>query len=451
MAKDQLVQESTIDLEEWGRERGVEYYMVNFTDMHGTQRNKLVPIRAISRVQRKGAGFAPFAAGFDAEPSEPDMTVLPDADAAIQIPWQKEIAWVPGNPVMYGEYFMQAPRNVLRKQMAEAAEMGLYFKTGVEPEFSLLSPDGKSLADEFDTEVKPCYHQQAIMRNYHIIREVSDYMHDLGWGCYQNDHEDANGQWEMNWDFDDVLKMADQLSFFKFMIKYVAEKNGMRASFMPKPLPELTGNGLHVHMSAWDAPGAPKNNLFAGSDDTPTGQHGLSEAGKYFLGGIVKHGAASTVICCPTVNSYKRIGLRSTTSGSTWAPNYVTWAGDNRTHLLRLPGDGRMENRLPDGAGNPYLVPAVMMASGLAGIRTKADPGKPLDINMYTQPDLIPEDTPELPQNLLDALRRYEADEVLVKGMGEEFSTAFLNKKNADWRAYSDHLTDWERQRTLDC
>ena len=450
MPNKMLVQESDIDLQKWGEERDIKYFMVNFTDLLGTQRTKLVPLRGIAAMQKGGAGFAGFAGGMDYTPAHPDMLVLPDADAAIQVPWQKDMAWVPGNPVMKNAYSAQAPRNVLRKQITDAAEMGLHIKIGVEPEFSLLTPDGTAVADSRDTRIKPCYDQQSMMRNYHIIREISEYMLELGWGNYQNDHEDANGQWEMNWDFDDVLKMSDQLSFFKFMAKYVAEKHGMRASFMPKPLPTLTGNGLHAHISAWDGTGKDaKTNLFAGSDDTPTGRYGLSETGKHFLGGILKHGSGMTAICCPTVNSYKRIGAPSTASGSTWAPNSVTWAGDNRTHLVRVPGDGRMELRLPDGATNPYLMPAVIMAAGLDGIRTKADPGEAKEIDMYVDGHTV-KDAAKLPQNMLDGLRMYEADQTLTKSMGDEFSNAFVKVKNKEWNSYCSHFTEWERQNTLD-
>jgi glutamine synthetase len=450
MTTEPLVQKSNIDLEAWGKERDVKYFMVNFTDVLGMQRTKLVPIRAIAGMQESGAGFAGFAGGMDYTPAHPDMLVLPDADAVVQIPWQPDMAWVPGNPVMKNEYSAHAPRNVLRKQIADAAELGLHFKIGVEPEFSLLNPDGTALADPLDVRAKPCYDQQSMMRNYHIIREISEYMHEMGWGCYQNDHEDANGQWEMNWDFDDVLAMSDQLSFFKFMVKSVAEKHGMRASFMPKPLPTLTGNGLHAHISAWDGTGKEgRTNLFAGNDDTPTGRYGLSETGKHFLGGILKHGSGLTVICCPTVNSYKRIGAPSTASGSSWAPSSVTWAGDNRTHLVRVPGGGRMELRLPDGATNPYLMPAVIMAAGLNGIRTKADPGEALEIDMYVEGHKI-KDAPKLPQNLLDGLRRFEEDTELTEAMGDEFSKSFVKMKRREWDSFTSHFTQWERDHTLD-
>ena len=450
MTTDPFAQTSQINLESWGKERGIKQFMVNFTDILGMQRTKLVPIRAIGRMQKGGAGFAGFAGGMDYTPSHPDMLVMPDADAVVQIPWQKDVAWVPGNPVMRNEYSAQAPRNVLRKQIADAAELGLHFKIGVEPEFSLLNLDGTGVADSQDSRTKPCYDQQSMMRNYHIINEISEYMLEMGWGCYQADHEDANGQWEMNWDFDDVLKIADQLSFFKFMVRHVAEKHGMRASFMPKPLPTLTGNGLHAHISAWDGTGKDaKTNLFAGSGDTPAGRHGLSETAAQFLGGMLEHGTGMTVICCPTVNSYKRIGAPGTASGATWAPNSITWAGDNRTHLVRVPGGGRMELRLPDGASNPYLMPAVIMAAGLQGVRTNACPGETSDMDKVIDSEKA-KLAPKLPQNMLDGLRAFEADTKLTEALGDEFSKSFVKLKRREWDSYMNHFTQWERDHTLD-
>ena len=185
------------------------------------------------------------------------------------------------------------------------------------------------------------------MRRYDMIAELCDYMLELGWGPYQNDHEDANGQFEMNWEFDDALKTADRHSFFKFMTKSVAEKYGFRATFMPKPIEGLTGNGCHTHISVWDTAG--NKNIFADENM----DFGLSKTGKNFLGGIVNHAPSMVAITNPTINSYKRINAPQTLSGATWAPNTVTWTGNNRTHMVRVPGPGRFEFRLPDGAANP--------------------------------------------------------------------------------------------------
>ncbi|MFD2739420.1 type III glutamate--ammonia ligase [Sulfitobacter aestuarii] len=452
MPKDHKARDTEVSLADFAAERGVKYFMISFTDLLGSQRAKLVPTRAIADMQESGAGFAGFATYLDLTPAHPDMLAVPDASAAIQLPWKPEIAWVPGNCVMEGQDVEQAPRNVLRRLIREAAEEGMHVKTGIEAEFFLLTPEGDALADTLDTAAKPCYDQQAMMRSYEVIREISDYMLELGWGAYQNDHEDANGQWEMNWDFDDVLTIADQHSFFKFMTKTVAEKHGLRATFMPKPVQGLTGNGCHAHISVWDAPGEEsKTNIFATDKSTgsQTAELGLSEKGSHFLGGIMKHASALAAITNPTVNSYKRINAPRTTSGATWAPNSVTWTGNNRTHMVRVPGPGRFELRLPDGAVNPYLLQAVIIAAGLSGVRSKADPGKRHDIDMYAEGHKVT-GAPKLPLNMLDALREYDKDEELKESMGKEFSAAYLKLKHDEWNDYCTHFTEWERARTLD-
>ncbi|MEO1154043.1 MAG: type III glutamate--ammonia ligase [Pseudomonadota bacterium] len=432
----------TQSLETFAREKGVKYFMVSFTDLFGAQRAKLVPAAAIADMQEEGAGFAAFAAWLDSTPADPDMLAVPDPRAVIQLPWKPEVAWVPTTCMMEGALVDQAPRNVLAAQVAKAAELGLTVKTGVEAEFFLLLPDGSDISDPADTAEKPCYDQQAVMRRYDVIAEICDYMGALGWGPYQNDHEDANGQFEMNWEFDEAMITADRHSFFKFMVKSVAEKHGLRATFMPKPLERLTGNGCHAHISVWDANG---KNAFA--DDAH--DLGLSADGHHFLGGIMQHATALTAITNPTVNSYKRINAPVTRSGATWSPNTVTWTGNNRTHMVRVPGPGRFELRLPDGAANPYLLQAAIIAAGLSGLEAQADPGKPLFINMYTEGNKA-RGAKKLPLNLLDALRAFDRDKALKSAMGDAFSAAYLKLKHAEWDAFKAHLSEWERAYTLD-
>mgnify|MGYP001394564372 FL=1 len=436
----------TTDLAAFAKATGVKYFMVSFTDLFGGQRAKLVPAQAIAEMQEDGAGFAGFATYLDMTPAHPDMLAVPDASSVIQLPWKPEVAWVAANCVMEGEDVAQAPRNVLRKLIDQAANQGLHVKTGIEAEFFLLTPQGDQISDPFDTAAKPCYDQQAVMRRYEVIREICDYMLALGWGPYQNDHEDANGQFEMNWEFDDALKTADKHSFFKFMAKSVAEKHGLRATFMPKPIEGLTGNGCHAHISVWDGAGnAAKTNVFA--DDAM--DLGLSQSGRHFLGGIMKHASALAAITNPTVNSYKRINAPRTMSGATWAPNTVTWTSNNRTHMVRVPGPGRFELRLPDGAANPYLLQAVIIAAGLDGVSTNADPGKRYDIDMYAEGHKV-RGAPRLPLNLLDALREFNKNKGLKSMLGDEFSAAYLKLKHQEWDAFAAHFSTWEKENTLD-
>ncbi len=432
------------DLAAFAREKGIKYFMISYTDLFGAQRAKLVPAAAIGDMQSDGAGFAGFATWLDLTPAHPDMLAVPDTPSVIQLPWKKDVAWVASNCVMAGGSALdQAPRNVLARLIAEAAEMGLEIKTGVEPEFFLLTPDGSQISDPADTGTKPCYDQQAVMRRYDVIAEICDYMLELGWEPYQNDHEDANGQFEMNWKYDSAMATADKHSFFKFMVRSVAENHGLRATFMPKPIPGLTGNGCHAHISVWDQ--ATGRNAFA--DDSK--ELGLSDSGRHFLGGIMKHASALAVITNPTINSYKRINAPRTISGATWAPNTVTWTGNNRTHMVRVPGPGRFELRLPDGAVNPYLLQAVIIAAGLNGLRSKADPGPRHDIDMYAEGHKI-EGAPKLPLNLLDAIRAYDADEGLKEAMGQDFSAAYLKLKMQEWNSFVNHFSPWERDNTLD-
>ena len=442
----------TKDLAAFAKEKGVKYFMISYTDLFGGQRAKLVPTQAIANMQDEGAGFAGFATWLDFTPAHPDMLAVPDPNSVIQLPWKPDVAWVAANCVMEGEYVAQAPRNVLRRLIDQAAADGMHVKTGIEAEFFLLSPDGSQISDEYDTASKPCYDQQAVMRRYDVIKEICDYMLELGWGPYQNDHEDANGQFEMNWEFDDTLATADKHSFFKFMTKSVAEKHGFRATFMPKPVEGLTGNGCHAHISVWDAPGSKaKTNVFATtpSTDSQTSELGLSEKGRHFLGGIMKHASAFAAITNPTVNSYKRINAPRTMSGATWAPNSVTWTGNNRTHMVRVPGPGRFELRLADGATNPYLLQAVIIAAGLSGVKSEADPGKRYDIDMYAQGHTV-RGAPKLPLNMLDALRAYDKDKGLKEAMGKEFSEAYLKLKMEEWNSFVSHFSSWEKENTLD-
>jgi len=430
------------DLGAIAKKQGIKYFLICFTDLFGTQRSKLVPATAINEMAKTGAGFAGFATWLDMTPADPDMFAVPDPNSLIQLPWKPEVGWLAADPVMNGKPVAHGPRNVLKAQIAAAAEMGYQMKSGVECEYFLLSADGQAISDAGDTQAKPCYDQQALMRRYDVITEICDAMLSLGWNPYQNDHEDANGQFEMNWDYADALVTADRHAFFKFMVKSIAEKHGLRATFMPKPFASLTGNGCHTHVSLWKG----GKNLFA----DPKGELGLSKLGYQFIAGLLQSAEAMAAITNPTVNSYKRINAPRTTSGATWSPNSVTYTGNNRTHMIRIPDDGRFEFRLPDGAANPYLLQASILAAGLDGIRNAREPGKRLDINMYTHGDTV-KNAKKLPLNLLDALRSFEKSPVLKHALGTEFIAAYTRLKTDEWNDYTRQLTDWERQTTLDC
>lgn len=432
------------DLAAIAREKGIDYFLVSFVDLFGVMRAKLVPASAIGGMARDGAGFAGFAAWLDMTPADPDMFAIPDPESLIQLPWRPNVGWLAADLFMDGKEVEHAPRNTLKRVAKAALDRGYRLKHGVECEYFLITQDGAAPSDPADIQPKPCYDVAALMRRYDVISEICDAMQTLGWGPYQNDHEDANGQFEMNWEYDDTLLTADRHAFFKYMVKSIAEKHGLRATFMPKPFENLTGNGYHAHISVWSPDGA--TNLF--HDDN--GELGISALGYNFLGGLMAHAEALCAIANPTVNSYKRLNAPVTASGATWSPNTVTYGGNNRTHMVRIPDDGRFEVRLADGAANPYLLPAAILAAGLDGIETKADPGKRLDINMYTEGHTV-EDAKKLPLNLLDALRALQANRTLTDGLGAETVAAFAKLKMNEWTDFKSHLSEWEKANTLDC
>jgi glutamine synthetase len=332
----------------------------------------------------------------------------------------------------------------LKRARAAAAEQGYVQMSGVECEYFIIQPDGSSIGDASDRQPKPCYDQQALMRRYDLIAEICDHMIAMGWGPYQNDHEDANGQFEMNWQYDDALITADRHSFFKYMVRTVAERHGLRATFMPKPFASLTGNGCHSHVSIWNK-GA-KKNLFL----DPKGELGMAPLAYHYLGGLLQHAGALAAIICPSVNSYKRINAPVTLSGATWSPSSITYSGNNRTHMVRIPDPGRFEVRLADGAVNPYLLQAGLLVAGLDGMANQTSPGKRWDIDMYTEGHKA-RNAAKLPLNLLDALRVFEKNKTLRAGLSDEFVRAYVKLKTGEWNAYAAHLSEWEREHTLDC
>ncbi|MDB4973143.1 MAG: glutamine synthetase, type [Myxococcaceae bacterium] len=423
--------------------RGIRYFLVSFTDLFGVQRAKLVPTPAIDKIARDGAGFAGFASWLDMTPAAPAMLAMADEKTLIQLPWKPEVGWLVGDLVMSGQPVEQAPRRVLQRQVQRAAALGYSVRTGVECEFFVLSRDGELLGDSLDAQSKPCYDQQALMRRYDLITQVCDAMQGLGWGPYQNDHEDANGQFELNWGYADALVSADRHAFFKYMVKTLAEAQGLRATFMPKPFANLSGNGCHVHVSLWDQ--ASEQNVFRDR----TGELGLSRLAYQFIGGVLQHAEGLCALTNPTVNSFKRINGAPTLSGATWSPNTISYTGNNRTHMIRIPDSDRFELRLADGATNPYLLQAGVIAAGLDGISRQRDPGLRRDNNMYTDPLPVSE-VPRLPSNLLDALRALRRDEVLVEALGGSFVEAYSKLKELEWQQHNAQISPWERQATLD-
>ena len=432
----------TADLSKVAAERGIQYFLISYVDLFGVLRAKLAPAAAIGAMQKNGAGFAGFASHLDMTPAHADTLAIPDPASLIQLPWKPEVAWLAADLYCEGKPVPDAPRNVLRAQIAKARALGYQLKTGVECEFFLLSKDARSIADSADDYPKPCYDQLALMRQYDLIKKICDSMLLLGWNPYQNDHEDANGQFEMNWEYDDVLVTADRHVFFKYMVKTLAEEAGYRATFMPKPFKGLTGSGCHFHASLW------KDGVNVFED--PKGELGLSPLAYQFLGGVMTSAADLCAIFNPTVNSFKRINAARTASGATWSPNSITYTGNNRTHMVRIPEPNRFEFRLLDGATNPYLAPAALLMAGLDGMENKRDPGKRLDLDMYAEGHTLT-NVRKLPLNLLDALRLFDKSEIARKGFGDSVVDSYVKLKMESWNDFMSHTSEWERAHTLDC
>jgi len=339
---------------------------------------------------------------------------------------------------------------MLKEQIKKLSQKKLQMKSGVECEYFLISDDGSSIADPRDIQSKPCYDQSALMRRYNLIKEICDSMLQLGWKPYQNDHEDANGQFEMNWDYSDCLITADRHVFFKFMVKSLAEKHGLRATFMPKPFHNLTGNGCHAHVSVWNG----KNNKFLDKKD----KLGLSKLAYNFLGGIMKNAQALSAFFNPSINSYRRINAPPTKSGATWSPSSISYTGNNRTHMIRIPDQGRFELRLMDGSANPYLLQSGIIAAGLEGINKKINPGKPLHCNMYTDYKKYP-NLKKLPNDVSQAIKMLENSKSLADAFGNDVIQSYVKLKKQEVKNFNSKenfnkkrpVTQWEKDNTLDC
>jgi len=437
------------------RDGGVEFLFAQFVDMHAKPSAKLVPAHHLEDLLSDGAGFAGFAAGDIGQgPDSPDIIAMPDPASFTVLPWRTDVARFACDVTVQGEPWPFCPRTILKRQLARAAEMGFELKIGAELEYFLLrrGEDGSlRLADELDTLEQPCYDMRALTRNLDFVTEVAKAVTGLGWDNYATDHEDANGQFEQNFAFDEALTTCDRAVFFRYMVESMAQERGMIATFMPKPFAHLTGNGCHFHVSLW----RDGENVFArDAAEDPRGL-GLSEAAYHFLGGLKTHAKAYIALTAPTVNSYKRLRVGAPTSGATWAPAYVSYGFNNRTQMLRVPDAGRIEDRTVDGSCNPYLAATAMLAAGLDGIERELDPGAPNEVNLYTLSDAEREAAgiELLPDNLLDAVRELERSEVLRRALGStldgDYIDYFAKVKRREVQTAHEQITPWELERYL--
>jgi glutamine synthetase len=436
--------------QEFLRKHEIRFVLAQFVDIHGVAKAKAVPVEHLDMVLGDGAGFAGFALwGFGMGPHGPDYMAIGDLDTLTAVPWMPGYARIVCNGHVRGKPYPYCSRVALKRQLDLLTARGLTMYTGIEPEFMLLSRRSDSslgphdLTDELE---KPCYDYKGLSRASGFLDKMVTALRSAGVDVYQIDHEDANGQFEVNFTYADAMKSADNFIFVKMAASEIAREFGMIATFMPKPFSSRTGSGAHFHISLGDER---TKNLFHDAQDA--NGLALSTMAYHFLGGILAHARALAAVCAPTVNSYKRLVVGRALSGATWAPAYVAYGDNNRTACVRIPG-GRLEFRLPDSGCNPYLVSAALLAAGMDGVDRKLDPGKPNNSNLYelSPAQLQASGIKLLPQTLHEAIGELERDEVVCEALGPELSKEFIELKRMEWVEYARHVSDWESKRYLE-
>ncbi|MAS53422.1 MAG: type III glutamate--ammonia ligase [Pimelobacter sp.] len=439
------------DLATLAEKAGTTFVLALFVDLDGKPCAKLVPVESVDELSTNGVGFAGYAVGsIGQEPRDPDLMAMPDPASFTPVPFVKEgLAIVHCDPHVEGKPWPFAPRVILRTMLARlASTQGLEARVGAEVEYFLLrrEADGSLVtADPGDRSARPCYDARGVTRMYEHLAAVSRAMNELGWGNYANDHEDGNGQFEQNFDYADALTTADRVISLRYLISMLAHERDMVATFMPKPFADRTGSGLHLHLSLWRDG---ESTFPVGDGATDPRGLGLSPTAYSFAAGILEHASALQAVLGPSVNSYKRTGAVSTTSGASWAPRLPTYGGNDRTHFLRIPDHHRIELRGGDGSANPYLAIAAALGAGLDGIERDLDPGSVGGDNGVTRAPL--------PRTLLHAVEALEADPVVtgsldLAGLGDGHRVAayFAERKREEFFDFHAQVSGWEIDRYL--
>jgi glutamine synthetase len=443
--------------------QGVRYCFSSFVDAHGVAKGKAVPIDHFDRMMRGSELFTGAALdGLGQGPHDDELAVHPEPGAIVQLPWQPEVAWAPGFLKYHGEPWPMCSRTVLQRQIDRAAKLGLQFNLGIECEVYIVRRNGSRIEpnNPFDNVPKAAYDVQLTLENYGFLDECVSAMNALGWEVHSFDHEDANGQFEFDFAYADVMTMADRFVLWRLMMKEIARKYGWEATFMPKPYANRTGSGAHFNMSLSDTK---TGRNVCGDAKDPRGC-GISKIGYQFLGGIKKHAAAAVAVTCPTVNSYKRLIKSGSMTGYTWAPVFISYGNNNRTHMLRIPklrpeiegkasahhgvylSAARLECRAVDPCVNPYVGAAMVLAAGLDGIEKNLDPGDPIELNMYelSQKDLDKMGVKSLPSTLLHAIEAFAADPLSRDVMGDDLYRSYIDLKTKEWWNYHNAISEWE-------
>lgn len=432
--------------------KGVKYALASYVDIHGVCKSKMVPVSHLERMM--GGSELCTGAALDGVPqdiSDEEVSPHPDANSVIICPWQTDVAWFASDLYCEGEVFEPCSRQIFKRVLADARQQGYQFNFGIEPELFLLREDesGNILPiGERDDLAKPAYDVRSTLDSLPMLDRIVSDLQQAGFDVYSFDHEDGNGQFEIDFNYFEGLEMADRFVFFRLLVNEVANKHGCFASFMPKPFADRAGSGAHYNMSLADIKTG--KNLFESSKDLRGCD--LSELGYYFIGGILKHLPALCAVVTPTVNSYKRLIKEGSMSGFTWAPVFACFGNNNRTNAVRVPlGGGRVELRAADISNNPYLGGALVLAAGLEGIREKIDPGAPHTENMYLKtPEQLAElNVSYLPRTLEDALDAFEKDPLTEQVFGTLMKKTYLQFKRDEWDSYANHVSDWELEKYM--
>ena len=436
--------------QEFLKKNNVRYILAQFVDIHGVAKTKSVPVDHFQDILTDGAGFAGFAVwGLGQEPHDPDFMAVGDLETLTLVPWQPGYARIVCTGTVKGKPYPLDTRHILQQQVNRMNQRGWVLNTGLEPEFMLLSRNSDGSlhpADASDILEKPCYDYKGLTRSRGFLEKLVDSLQTIGFDIYQIDHEDANGQFEINFSFSPAITSADRYVLFRMAASEIAREFGTICSFMPKPMTNRTGTGTHMHMSIWDNNG---NDLF--KDKSDKNQLGLSDLAYQFLAGLLSHAPALAALVAPSVNSYKRLVVGRSLSGATWAPAYISYGDNNRTSMVRIP-QGRLELRLSDSSCNPYLATAAVIAAGLDGIERNLDPGPPHNINhyRYTEEALKEMGIGILPQNLNEAINALKKDILFFDQLGQDFLNEYIQLKEMEWIEYQRHVSDWEVNRYLE-
>lgn len=432
--------------------RGVRYCIGAYVDIHGVQKAKVVPIDHLAQMAAGSERYTGYALdGLGQAPNEDELVSIPDLGHVIQLPWEPKLAWMPADLAFRGEPYPLSTRVALKRQLAAAAELGFGFDLGIECEIFLLrqASDGSlSTPDPEDRLVKPCYDVSGFMSRFGWLDKMANTINALGWDLYSFDHEDANGQYEFDFNYADALTTCDRLTFFRFMAKHYAKEEGLIATMMPKPFSDRTGNGAHFNMSLRSLETG-LNAFACRPSDDPRGL-GLTETGYHYIGGILKHGRALCAAFAPTVNSYKRLVRQGAMQFFTWAPVFNSYGSNNRTNSVRVPaGGGRCESRNADGSVNPYLAATLVLAAGLDGVRNRIDPGAPNEDNLYAigEGERLERGIEFLPQTLSEAVDAFAADPFVQATLGTALRDEFINIKREEWQNYHLSVSAWEIER----